>query len=1328
MRVRSAILRSLTAAAIPLAAVMAVGAAAQPAGAAEPGSQERVLTPDPLQLAAPLQPAPPLAHTPGAAPSATARSAYLLQLAPAATMRAFQSARPDGVAAARSAARAQLGRVVDAQARAISALPAHTSVLYRTHSVLAGVAVMSTPAQAGALGQLPGVRAVYPIVPKSVDNSYAIPFQGGTTAWGPTPGGDLGANVRIAVIDTGIDYTHADFGGPGTTTAYDAAHATDSDPADPSLFPNGKVVGGYDFVGDAYDADRGTPAHEDANPLDCAGHGSHVAGSAAGYGENIDGSTYSGAYDASTPFSTLKIGPGMAPRAQLLAYRVFGCEGTTDFVAAALDMATDPDGNGVPTDRADVINLSLGSTYGSPDDGDARAVNAAVDEGVTVAVAAGNDGDFIDVGGSPGTARRAITVANSEDAASVVDGAFVSIDGAPAAPLPVTRAVLYDWSGPDLDGDVVPAPAGDATACAAFPPGTDFHGDVVFVEWNDDALECGSAARATNLEAAHAGGFIFGNTNETFNAGISGSATIPGVLLAKSGADAIRDALQAHQPVTVNGTAPNAASQMVLDDNDKVSPSSSRGIHAAGDMKPDVAAVGTSVFSAAVRTGTEGVSETGTSMATPMVAGLAALVLAAHHDWTPQQVKADIMNTAGNDLYVGGSADPASDMYAPARVGAGRIDAADAVDNTVLAYDSDPSDAGAVSVSFGPVEVTGAMTLTRHVAVKNTSTTTAAAYDASYDAITTVPGVSYTVSPSTFTIQPGATQTVTVTFSVTSPALLTKTVDPTVGRLSAQRFTDGGFAPRSTLSEASGRLLLAPQVSGSELRLPVYAAPRPASRLTQPASLELSGSGPQQSAALTFSGTDVGSGDANGGDTPDDPDDDIFSIAAGFELQATSGPAPLCGGSVDNDCVDDDFERAADIAQVGYTSNSPQTHADPSVRPMAYFAVTTQRPWTTPASDSQVFVLIDTDGDGEPDFFLHNTRAGLDDVFVSELEDAHTGDVYDEPLDDLWGNVDTAVYDSDAMILPVSLDVLAEHGVTPDSPRVNYGVESFSLYGSAVWADEVGGVDPVTSHLSRPLTADLYAPGVTVTAADTGSGPLLVDQNGAQRTVTRDVASYAADSGQGLLMLHLHNPVGDKGQVVALTDAAPPTGDHDEPPTDGSQDPNTPTGPTLTGPTVTPPQQSHPTITARLSSAHKETRFGWYRSAVTVRFTCTADSSPLVGACPKKVTVTRNGAKLRAITRTVTAADGGTGSVTVRGLKIDRVKPSVKITRARNGVTHRGTLPKTRCVARDALSGVVSCKLVKRVKGMTITYTATASDRAGNVRVARMTARTRRRG
>lgn len=1209
------------------------------------------------------------------------RSTYLLKLDAAPTSRAFRRARVDGLGAAKSAARSQRGRITTVQAAVARSLPARTPVLYRTHSVLAGLAVQSDVENFGELKDIPGVTAVYPVAPKKFENSYALPLQGAPVAWS-SPGGDLGDGVKIAIVDTGIDYTHAGFGGPGTVGAYETARAGEAGPPDPGLFPNAKVIGGYDFVGDTYNGDRSDPAyqpiaHPDDNPLDCEGHGSHVAGSAAGLGVAANGSTYSGAYDESTDFGAMKIGPGMAPGAKLLAYKVFGCGGTTSWIAAAIDKAADPDGDGDPSDGADVINLSVGSSFGSAEDGDSVAANAAVDLGISVAASAGNDDDRTDISGSPGNASKVITVANSQDAASRIDGTTVSIDGSPDT-FGSTRSVEYDWAeDPDLSGTVVRAPSGNRTACTAYPSGT-FSGQIVLVEWTDTNLECGSVARSGNLAAAGAGGFIFASSEETFSAGITGSAVIPGVLMVKSGADEIRDALDANQTVEVQSTSANAVTQNFPANDDKVSQSSSRGIHAAGNVKPDVAAVGTSVFSVGAGTGAEGASESGTSMASPMVAGLAALVRSANPGWTPLQVKADIMNTATHDVLENGALDPSSTVFSPVRVGAGRIDAGQAIDNEVLAYDPE---AGAVSVSFGPVEVDGPLTLAREVTVQNTGATPVT-YDASYSAITSVPGVDYSVSPSQVTVAAGASETVFVNLNVTDVDDLTKAVDPTIGRTSVAL-----DLPRETLAEAAGRLELEPTGSGPTLRVPVYAAPRPVSEMTQPGSLTMSGSS-KQTAKLALSGSDLGQNGTNGTGNAD-PDDDIFSIAAGFELQATSGLSPQCGGAVVTRCIRLSEERGADLKEVGYTSSRPYTDAASS---RGYFALTTHAPSSIPAGKMNFQIDIDVDGDREADLYLLNNRLVQDndqaeDVFAADLfdPDPEVGTLGLVGINGRLGDIDTAAYDSNATVLPFSIDALEDYGINPDNPRINYGVLTYSDYSDQV-IDEVG-IDPVSGKVQ--LSADLFDPGVTVTDAG-GDGPLVEDVDARSLTVTRQVDSYRKDNGKGLLMLHFHNGTGDKGQVVDLSDL---------------------------------PDLS-PSIAAKATSAKPKNSRGWYRTPVKVSFTCTAGTAPLVSACPAPVTLSRDGVD-QSVSRTISAADGTSGTTTLGDVDIDRTKPTVRIKGVRKGKRYRKA-PKGRCVAKDRLSKVASCKLKKKRRGKRIIYTAKATDKAGNSRTVVVRARIKR--
>lgn len=1048
---------------------------------------------------------------------AKGRYAFLLKLGTNSTLKTFRSTRATSTrAAAKAAAKAQVSRVKAAQHQVISDLPSNSHVLYRMQTVLAAVAVTTNVRNYAALTQINGVAHVYPIAPKTISNSYAVPLQRAPQAW--EAHGDLGANSTIAIIDTGIDYTHANFGGPGTVAAYDTAHAHEADPADPSEFPNDKVVGGYDLVGDSYNADPTDPnfqptPHPDPNPLDCNGHGSHVAGSAAGFGENADGSTYTGPYDTSTPFNSMRIGPGIAPLAKLYAFRVFGCAGSTDVVSEALDRAADPNGDGDPSDHVDVVNMSLGSDFGAPDDGDSVASDAASELGITVVVASGNANDLYDVGGSPGNAPRVIGVAASTDAQTITDTMTVGAPANIAGAYNAERSIAYDWANkPDLSGDLykmtdptnldgcAPYSAADAAGAA---------GKVVFLEWtdNDATRRCGSAARGAQAVAAGAIGFVFADDENNFAAGITGSATIPGVLITKDAGDAIRPELVAGNTVTVTGTQANAGKLVDPSRDDGVTSFSSRGIRSAGNTKPDIAAVGDTVFSTANGTGKEGTTESGTSMATPMVAGTAALVKDAHPDWTPEQIKADIMNTAV-DLFDGPN--HTGDRYAPNRVGAGRIDVAAALDNNVLAYVTD--DPGVVTAAFGSMAVTTSTTMTKTIKVQNTGLTRHS-FAVSYEALTEIPGVSYSVSPSTVTVDPRSSKTVTVTLSI-DPSALTKTIDPTVDRL------QGGL-PRQYVADASGRVLLTPD-NGPVLRVPVYSAPRPASTMQQPASVKMP-SGATQDALLRLSGHAVNQGS---GDTK------IQSLMAGFELALRSGKAPACSDTVTSGCVSLPEERAADLKYVGVTSTAPQVErlgGDPRQDGILYFAVSAQGPWRTASSDQEFDIYTDVDGDGVPDFVTFNTRFSGTDVLVDATLDLRTGDTVDiEALNDTLGDTDTAMFDSDTIVMPVAIAALG----LGSSSRISYGIASFSPYQSG--PIDAYGFDS-QGNLDGSLSTDPLHPGVAVfgTPANPPS-VLFTDSPASVLLIERNQAAYTADHGLGALIVHFHNTVGHKAQVVEL--------------------------------------------------------------------------------------------------------------------------------------------------------------------------------------------------
>ncbi len=143
------------------------------------------------------------------------------------------------------------------------------------------------------------------------------------------------------------------------------------------LFPNSKVVSGYDF------------SDNDADPMDYQGHGTHVAATAAGNG-------------------VLK---GVAPEAEIYAYKVFP-NSYANVIISAIERSMNPNQDGDFSDHLDIISLSLGGP-GNPDDAMSQAIDNAVDNGVVAVIAAGNDGPSEQTIGSPGTARKAITVGAS---------------------------------------------------------------------------------------------------------------------------------------------------------------------------------------------------------------------------------------------------------------------------------------------------------------------------------------------------------------------------------------------------------------------------------------------------------------------------------------------------------------------------------------------------------------------------------------------------------------------------------------------------------------------------------------------------------------------------------------------------------------------------------------------------------------------------------------------------------------------------------------------------------------------------------------------------
>ncbi len=662
--------------------------------------------------------------------------------------QAFLSAKPQAVQVSSSAASqvATTVRQLDQAQRAI--LPNLTSadiggkVIYRAQRAYNGIAMTVAPDKIAAIAALPGVKTVHPMYPKFHASAFSdVDFVGGRSFWIKPPFGIHGENVKVADIDSGLDYIHADFGGPGLA-GYSAV--TDHTVAPNSYFPTQKVPGGYDFAGDAYAAtasgvEPSNIPHPDPDPFDCGGHGTGTASLIAGYGVTNAGFTYAGTYDAANPaMSNLAISPGFAPSAKLYPLRVFGCGGSTNLVGQAIEWAMDPNGDGNFSDHMDVINMSLGANERPSDDADSVMASNAAAVGVIVCSAAGNAGDTFYVHSSPAAAKGTLSVAatyNNQNGyifdSSVVSntagggGVGVKYNSIYGSPSPhtgtagLTRDLVY----------AVPADASTALTNAAQVSGK-------FVLINRGAVSF--VAKVQAAQAAGAVGAIIDNFNnptaDPIVMALDNTTNIPAVMISRTDRDTIVAASGGFDATT--GLPLNPVNVTIKDDNGTiVRPANAAGAAAgAGSpdtvpsytsrgpvlpdsaLKPDVAAPAEVTGVAQNNTGKGVENFNGTSSATPHVAGSMALLKQLHATWSVQELNALICGTATHDLSttVGGAT-----KIGVGRIGAGRIDLANASAANVVAYNG--TDASTVGVSFGAVEVPvdGSVALTKAVKVVN---------------------------------------------------------------------------------------------------------------------------------------------------------------------------------------------------------------------------------------------------------------------------------------------------------------------------------------------------------------------------------------------------------------------------------------------------------------------------------------------------------------------------------------------------------------------------------------------------------------------------------
>ncbi|MBV6417336.1 MAG: hypothetical protein CMLOHMNK_01997 [Steroidobacteraceae bacterium] len=527
-----------------------------------------------------------------------------------------------GAYASPAAQRAQAARVSQQQARFRPALDGVGARVLSSQRVGAnGFRINVSRSELSTLRAMPGVRSVGRVERYSLDNIDSVPWIGAPEVWATVGKGE---GVSIGVIDTGIDYTHADFGGSGNPADY---AANNKDIVEPGTFPTAKVKGGYDFAGPTYDANvAGSVPTPDPDPLDGNGHGTHVSGTAAGIG--VAGS----------------VGAGVAPAANLYALKVFSdAGGSTDLVSLAIEWAMDPNADGDMSDHLDVINMSLGSPFGDPADPSAISANNAAAVGIIVAASAGNEGDVPYITGSPAVASSAIsTAANTPGgrlyskfdvtAPSGVAGTYPSLEGA--------GPVTFAQSGP-ISGSLVLA--NPLIGCGPLANAAAIAGNIAFIRRGT----CGFVDKYLNAQAAGARAIVVFNdgANSTridpiVMGGLDSRVTIPGLMISST----VGNVLAATAGVTVTlSTAPDASK------DDEIATFSSRGPGNGGStFKPDLAAPGVAIVSAGVGTGTGSANFQGTSMASPHVAGAAALLRQKFPHLNQSAIKALMQNSSVN--------------------------------------------------------------------------------------------------------------------------------------------------------------------------------------------------------------------------------------------------------------------------------------------------------------------------------------------------------------------------------------------------------------------------------------------------------------------------------------------------------------------------------------------------------------------------------------------------------------------------------------------------------------------------------------------------------
>lgn len=712
-------------------------------------------------------------------------------------------------AAAKAAAKAQQ----DAFIGRVKSIDSGARVLGQVQMVMNAVFVEVDASKLAEIAKDSAVTRIAPLGTYEKDLSETVPYIGADEV---QTAGIKGKGIKVAVFDSGIDYTHAALGGSGNVADY-----TGNNPnvIEPGTFPTAKVKGGYDFVGSVW---PNGPEAPDPDPLDDgpeAGHGTHVAHIIAGTG-------------------------GVAPAADLYAVKVCSSVSTSCSGVAlinGMEWALDPNGDGNLRDRMHLINMSLGAPYGQPFDDDLSfAIENATKVGILTIASAGNSADKPYANGTPGAADSALSVAQTS-----VPSAALTFVQSTAGNFP---AVFQPWSVPL--GAAIEAPlqygdgaGGNLNGCAAFAPGS-LAGKIVLV----DRGVCNFTLKIKNIgEAGGLLGIIGQNApGDPFEGGDGGDGpiTISAFMVSQAHASLLKGVVGSN--VRVDPAIGIPLKGVMVG-------SSSRGPQheSTHRIKPEIGAPGASV-SAIAGSGTGQGPFGGTSGAAPMVTGAAALVLEANGGQraTPQgtppgnafglglrpaEVKALLMNNAETNIV----SNPLTGALAEiTRIGGGEVRADRATRARIVAWaDGEPT----AALGFGFIDVADdAAVLEKTVRIRNyqggapqTYTITPTfrfADDAANGAVTVS-------APATVNVMPG--QGRETTFKVRM------TIDGAKLRGNFMNSGSQGAAPATlTLNEYDGYLVLTGP-GGHKINVPWHVLPRKAARVVPSTTSLVPGSFPQ---------------------------------------------------------------------------------------------------------------------------------------------------------------------------------------------------------------------------------------------------------------------------------------------------------------------------------------------------------------------------------------------------------------------------------------------------------------------------------------------------